>query len=102
MRLTPMQEAYLWLAGAYPDRVVYQGRGKRGPRLLYALNVPGELHIFGYSNPLGTLVKRGLFRRLQDGRACDLTEAGQTEFQRMLVAGLGMQLNKKIREVKVA
>lgn len=39
---------------------------------------------------------------LQDGRACDLTEAGQTEFPRMLVAGLGMQLNKKIREVKVA
>lgn len=97
-RLTATQARYVWLAGAYPDRVLVQGRGKRSPRLLYAINRPGEIVVFGYGNPMMWLVNRGLFRGLQARNTYTLTEKGEAEFRRLLSAGAGLKLNKEIRE----
>lgn len=99
-RLTDMQARYVWLAGAYPDRVLVQGRGKRSPRLLYALNRPDEIVVFGYSNPMISLVNRGFFRALQARNTYALSEKGEAEFQRMLTAGAGLRLNAQIRETR--
>lgn len=90
MTLTLMQKRYIWLAGSYPDRVVEQGQGKRSKELYYALDDEdeGRLVIFGYSHPL-YFMEGKLFRKLQDGRSWALTEAGDKEFQKLLLEGFG-------------
>lgn len=51
--LTAMQQAYIWLAGSYPDLIVVQGRGRRGKPLRYGFDhASGEIVIFGYGTPL--------------------------------------------------
>lgn len=102
MNLTDMQKRYLWLAGSYPNRVLVQGRGRRSPRLLYALNIPEEVVVFGYSNPMMWLVQRGLFRALQAHNTYTLTEEGEAEFRRLLASGAGLRLNAQIKETRVA
>ena len=101
MNLTDMQKRYVWLAGSFPDRTLVQGRGKRSPKLLYALNVPEEIVVFGYSNPMLWLVQRGLFRGLQARNNYTLTEAGEKVFRDLLASGAGLRLNAQIRETQV-
>lgn len=102
MNLTDMQKRYLWLAGSFPDRVLVQGRGKRSPKLLYAINIPDEIVVFGYSNPMMWLVQRGLFRKLQANNTYTLTDEGEAEFRRLLASGAGLRLNPMLRETRVA
>lgn len=94
MNLTDMQKRYLWLAGSYPDRVFVQGRGRRSRKLLYALNIPDEIVVFGYSNPMIWLVRRGLFRALQAFNTYTLTVEGEAEFGRLLTMQSGLRLNE--------
>lgn len=101
MKLTKMQQRYIWLAGSFPSLVVVQGRGYRQPRTMYHVDQDaGEITIFGYSYPLYFLVRRGLFRRLQAPGAYTLTDQGETQFQQMLIRGDGGRLNDEIREVR--
>lgn len=87
--LTLMQKRYVWLAGSYPNHVVEQGQGKRSKDLYYALDEDEDrLVIFGYSYPL-YFMEGKLFRKLQDGRSWTLTEAGEQEFQKLLLEGFG-------------
>lgn len=101
MNLTDMQRRYVWLAGSFPDRVFVQGRGKRSPKLLYALNSPEEIVVFGYSNPMLWLVNRGLFRKLQAHNTYTLTDEGEAEFKRLHATGAGLRINASIRETQV-
>lgn len=98
--LSDMQKRYIWLAGSFPDRVLVQGRGKRSPRLLYALNIPEEIVVFGYSNPMLWLVNRGLFRRLQARNMYAMTDEGEAIFRKMHASGAGERINAGIREVQ--
>lgn len=100
--LSDMQKKYVWLAGSYPSRVLTQGRGRRSPRLLYALNLPDEIVVFGYSNPMIWLVNRGLFRKLQGHQMYTLTDEGEACFRRLLVSGAGMKINDGIEEVRAS
>lgn len=76
-RLTERQKQYIWLAGSHADRIVVQGRGYRTRELLYALNIEGQIAIFGYGSPLYFLTNAGLFRRLDQGHGnYVLTDAG--------------------------
>lgn len=100
MQLSDMQKKYIWLAGSFPNHLVEQGRGKRTPKLLYAIDDNGPdniLVIFGYSSPLKWLAHRGLFRSLQDPRYYTLTEAGQAAFERLLIPGLSSTLFHETR-----
>lgn len=97
--LTDMQKKYLWLMGSYPDLIMVQGRGKRTPKLLYAIR-DDELIIFGYSQPPYWLENRGLIRKLQMPNAYDLTEDGEIRFKSMLAKGEGLWLNRGIRKVQ--
>lgn len=98
--LTDMQKRYLWLMGSFPDRIMVQGRGYRTERTRYAVNLEGELVIFGYSNPAMWLENRGLIRKMQAPNSYTLTEDGEHEFQEMLARGDGLTLNRQIREVE--
>lgn len=101
MSLTNMQKRYIWLAGIFPHHVIVQGRGKRGDKVLYYAIEDEFLYLFGYSNPLHWLCNRGLFRRLQDGRAHALTEAGEKEFSKMVLRGYGEKVASLVKEAKL-
>lgn len=100
MTLTTMQKQYIWLAGSHSDMVVQQGQGKRSKTLLYGIDeAEGTLIIFGYSNPL-YFMKDRFFRQLQDFRSYVLTDAGQAEFNKLLLVGFGDKPG--IEKVKVS
>jgi len=100
--LTDMQKRYIWLAGSYTHAVVQQGHGVRGVPLYYAFSDDlRTLVLFGYSNPLYWLENRGLFKKLQDGRSYDLTEAGQKEYARLVAAGFGQRQGDSMKEAKL-
>lgn len=89
-KLSEMQRRYIWLAGSYPSRVLIQGRGKRTPKLLYALSGDDLLFVFGYSYPALFLARRGLLRLAganHSAHAYVLTEAGEDAFNRLLGNG---------------
>lgn len=100
MSLTERQKQYIWLAGSYPDRILEQGRGIRGRRLAYALNLPDKIVVFGYGNPMIWLVNRGLFRKLQARNCYTLTDQGETVFQKLVLSQAGLRLNAGIRETQ--
>jgi hypothetical protein len=100
--LSEMQKRYIWLMGSYADRIMVQGRGKRSRRLLYAFHGDDELVLFGYSNPPMWLVTRGLIRALQAPRTYTLTDLGEAAFNKLLISGAGMKINREIKEVEVA
>ena len=100
--LSDMQRRYIWLAGSFHDRVLVQGRGRRSPKLLYAIHRPEELVVFGYSSPMLWLTRRGIFRPLQARNTYTLTEFGESIFARMVASGAGLKLNQQIRETEAA
>lgn len=97
-KLTDMQARYLWLMGSYPSLIMIQGRGYRTERLMYAIR-DDELIIFGYSNPAFWLSSRGLIKPLQAPNSYALTDEGTRVFTELVARGVGMKLNKQIREV---
>lgn len=100
MSLTPRQHQYIWLIGSHPQLIAVQGRGKRTRELLYGID-DGELVIFGYSEPFLWLDNRGLTRKVANHpRGRVLTDAGEKEYQRLLLNGFGAFA--PVREVKVA
>lgn len=103
MKLTDRQKQYIWLMGSFPKYVAEQGRGYRTEKLLYGLDDDNErLYIFGYSTPFLWLTNRGLVRRLQnDTRGYVLTDEGEAQFTRLLAAGAGLEINRKIRQVEL-
>ncbi len=101
-RLTARQQQYIWLVGSHPELVATQGRGYRGRELRYGID-DGELVIFGYSTPFLWLKNGGLVRTLANNpRGYVLTDAGEKEFQRLLLNGFGAKVADILREVKVA
>lgn len=101
--LTHMQRRYIWLAGSHPNLMLMQGRGYRSPRTAYGIDQEaGELVVFGYSNPPMWMVRRGLLRAGQAPRSFVLTDQGEAAFRQLLITGAGMNINKQIREVKLA
>lgn len=98
MSLSPMQKKYIWLAGSYPTRIAEQGRGRRTPKLRYALTDDGErLVLFGYSNPMEWLVHRGLFRPLQERHTYALTGAGEAVFEQLKVNGVSSEHFEQVK-----
>jgi hypothetical protein len=97
-----MQKRYIWLAGSFPDLVIAQGRGQRGPVTYYNLDHDNQvLTIFGYSNPLRWLAGRGLVRELQGHNKFTLSEAGEAAFRKLLLAGDGGALNAATHHAKL-
>ena len=95
-----MQRAYVWLAGAHPDKICVQGRGHRTAALHYGID-GDELVLFGYSNPLYWLEPRGIFRKLGNANAYVLTDAGEAEYRRLLLSGAGLEINPRVELVTV-
>lgn len=104
MKLTDRQKQYLWLMGSFPRHVTEQGRGYRTEKLMYGVDDDAErLYIFGYSDPLFFMARRGLVRRLQnDTRGYVLTDEGEAEFNKLHLSGAGGDINRNVRAVALA
>jgi hypothetical protein len=101
--LTDMQRRYIWLAGSHPGRKIIQGRGERfAITTLYGLHGNDEIVIWGFSDPARHLVGRGLFRKLDAPNTYAMTEVGRGLYLRMMADGEGVELNRQVRQVKVA
>lgn len=102
MNLTPRQKQYIWIMGSFRSMVAVQGRGKRTPKLMYAVaDEEQTVYIFGYSDPLYSLKHRGLVRCLQDNKSYVLTEEGEAVFNRLVYTQAGLTLNREIKEVQL-